>query len=225
MPLSANATVTLTLSDPISDEDKIQQTAQTPSIFAGAVPTQLAGFGWEQFPSGGKPQTYDAFTGSMAVDWENAATGNSGDVSGNDYTVGQITSALGGVSVFDIGIDSNSNKAASEVLELFEVLVDTGMGFEVEFSFNTPSSIAPINNGTGFSDYILSSIDLSGFDDSDLVKFHVVISGAVAGQEQLFLIGEEQIFLTAAHVPVPAAVWLFGSALLGFIGIARRKQK
>ena len=29
---------------------------------------------------------------------------------------------------------------------------------------------------------------------------------------------------TAAVVPVPAAVWLFGSGLLGLVGIARRKQ-
>lgn len=227
LPFSANAAVSLTLSDPLSDEDKIQQTAQTPSIFAGAVPTQPTGFGWEQFPSGGGSQTYDAYTGSMAVDWENAANGNPGNLSGDDYTVGQIESALGGVSVFNIGIDSNSNNAGSEVLELFEVYVDTGTGFELEFSFNTPSSIAPINNGTGFSDYLISSVDLSGFGDSDLVKFHVVISGAVAGQEQLFLIGQEGLSLATspAPVPLPAAAWLFGSALIGMFGWSRSRAR
>ena len=30
--------------------------------------------------------------------------------------------------------------------------------------------------------------------------------------------------ITVSSVPVPAAVWLFGSGLLGFIGIARRKK-
>ena len=30
---------------------------------------------------------------------------------------------------------------------------------------------------------------------------------------------------TPAAVPVPAAVWLFGSGLLGLVGIARRKKK
>ena len=29
---------------------------------------------------------------------------------------------------------------------------------------------------------------------------------------------------TAAVVPVPAAVWLFGSGLLGLVGVARRKK-
>lgn len=33
-----------------------------------------------------------------------------------------------------------------------------------------------------------------------------------------------QFNLTAAPVPVPAAVWLFGSGLLGLVGVARRKK-
>jgi hypothetical protein len=32
-------------------------------------------------------------------------------------------------------------------------------------------------------------------------------------------------FVQAPQVPVPAAVWLFGSGLLGLVGIARRKKK
>ncbi len=34
-----------------------------------------------------------------------------------------------------------------------------------------------------------------------------------------------QFNLTAAPVPVPAAAWLFGSGLLGLVGVARRKKK
>jgi hypothetical protein len=34
----------------------------------------------------------------------------------------------------------------------------------------------------------------------------------------------EFIFAAASPVPVPAAVWLFGSGLLGLVGIARRKK-
>jgi len=29
--------------------------------------------------------------------------------------------------------------------------------------------------------------------------------------------------ITASTVPIPAAVWLFGSGLLGMIGVARKK--
>ena len=31
--------------------------------------------------------------------------------------------------------------------------------------------------------------------------------------------------VAVAPVPVPAAVWLFGSGLLGLVGLARRKKK
>ena len=38
------------------------------------------------------------------------------------------------------------------------------------------------------------------------------------------LIADNFVYETAAVVPVPAAVWLFGSGLLGLIGFARRKK-
>jgi len=38
-------------------------------------------------------------------------------------------------------------------------------------------------------------------------------------------LGQAHAFLlTPSAVPIPAAVWLFGSALAGFIGFNRRKQ-
>ncbi len=38
------------------------------------------------------------------------------------------------------------------------------------------------------------------------------------------LSGDQLIYTAAAPVPVPAAVWLFGSALAGLVGVSRRKR-
>jgi hypothetical protein len=35
----------------------------------------------------------------------------------------------------------------------------------------------------------------------------------------------DNLNLGVAAIPVPAAVWLFGSGLLGLVGVARRKQR
>lgn len=52
-------------------------------------------------------------------------------------------------------------------------------------------------------------------------SFNVVVGGylPISGTAQVSLAG------SVTPVPVPAAVWLFGSGLLGLAGIARRKKK
>jgi hypothetical protein len=50
----------------------------------------------------------------------------------------------------------------------------------------------------------------------------VVITGDLTPEFRL--IDPYTITITTSAVPVPAAVWLFGSGLLGLIGVARRKK-
>ena len=50
------------------------------------------------------------------------------------------------------------------------------------------------------------------------VETHIVIEGGIGGSAGLGRV--EQRF---SQVPIPAAVWLFGSGLLGLVGIARKK--
>jgi hypothetical protein len=47
---------------------------------------------------------------------------------------------------------------------------------------------------------------------------------ATGGVEDAFL-RIDDVVLNANVVPVPAAVWLFGSGLIGLVGVARRKKK
>jgi hypothetical protein len=52
----------------------------------------------------------------------------------------------------------------------------------------------------------------------------VAICGGVPGCQSSFFWDNISITADVAAVPVPAAVWLFGSGLLGLIGVARRKK-
>ncbi len=69
--------------------------------------------------------------------------------------------------------------------------------------------------------YIDSFID--GTNQAALTGTIEFILGA--GETKLILAQGVDVFGEAAAViPVPAAVWLFGSGLLGLVGVARRKQ-
>jgi hypothetical protein len=52
----------------------------------------------------------------------------------------------------------------------------------------------------------------------------VAICGGVPGCQSNIFWDNISITADVAAVPVPAAVWLFGSGLLGLIGVARRKK-
>ncbi|MES9855256.1 MAG: hypothetical protein ABW166_01445 [Sedimenticola sp.] len=77
---------------------------------------------------------------------------------------------------------------------------------------------------------MVTLIDLSGTITSVNVSLDSTsgtISGLVAAQDyQLDLVGNVSFYnltLTASPVPLPAAAWLFGSALVGFGFLSRRK--
>ena len=57
-------------------------------------------------------------------------------------------------------------------------------------------------------------------DNSQIGSFAFTLMGG----EINYISGVVDSFGSASAVPVPAAVWLFGSGLLGLVGIARRKQ-
>ena len=46
----------------------------------------------------------------------------------------------------------------------------------------------------------------------------------VAGMDPNLISGGSAQFAVQAAVPVPAATWLFGSGLLGLIGLSKRKK-
>ncbi len=76
-----------------------------------------------------------------------------------------------------------------------------------------------IDMGTGAAAVVTCGVDCGNGDTYSLDYTAIVPSGGFTGVAyQLHTEG------TVSAVPVPAAVWLFGSGLLGLVGIARRKK-
>jgi hypothetical protein len=89
------------------------------------------------------------------------------------------------------------------------------------------------SNDSRFGTGLGPSIDLSSFSLSDFdFQAFLGTNGAVADFNSNFtsfddfdmLFGDWQTTISLTAVPVPAAVWLFGSGLLGLAGVARRNR-
>ena len=130
------------------------------------------------------------------------------------YTVGYLAGF--GYTAFDIGIDVNTTNAASETLTLFEVLLNGVVIYE----FSDSTNIGAVSfNGNGFSDWTLSSVDLSPYLSTDIVTFHAVWTGDVDGPESFFLIQTNPI-----PEPGTYAMMLAGLGVVGFMARRRRQQ-
>lgn len=89
---------------------------------------------------------------------------------------------------------------------------DTGDGHSLAFTSEFSSNSNPITL------YISESTGISNADQ-DLVMFH----NAWGSSNAAGVIGSALV-REVSPVPVPAAVWLFGSGLIGLAGMARRKK-
>ena len=118
------------------------------------------------------------------------------------------------------------------MIEITNITVDSWLfGGPWTLDFSTPYRVGLIPPGeineldsllfTPFGDIY---DDLVGVDGNPIAT--AVVSAAPPGAESF--IGSafgEFTFAAAQPVPVPAAAWLFGSGLIGLIGIARRKKE
>jgi hypothetical protein len=110
---------------------------------------------------------------------------------------------------------------------LFDKL-NPGNTFKVtagDFSFTEMNDIDYTTGGT--PSLTLTSGSLPGFDfvaDIGVLGFFNSQGGVFNGDDDEFgIIAGTWTRFEMTVVPVPAAVWLFGSGLLGLVGIARRK--
>jgi hypothetical protein len=183
------------------------QSASNPCIIAATQCQQPAGMGFNNFISAGNISSYNMYSTTPT------ATVLDG-VQGNPYTVAQIEGIVG--NSFNVAIDVNTTSAMGETLQSFQVLVN---GVE-QFFFTGPFVIGTVsNNGNGFADWTLRTVDLSSFNATDQVLFHAVWNNASDGGESFFLVHTVPGPIVGAGLPGLVA------ACGGLLVLARRRRQ
>ena len=91
---------------------------------------------------------------------------------------------------------------------------------DLNTTFNLGTHTNLTGEGTGPTSVLPTTLTV-GVVNYSLLTFNP-ISGGIAAIQQNSLTGVA--FESNSAVPVPAAVWLFGTALVGFIGVSRRRK-
>lgn len=163
------------------------------SVFVFSVNTGIAN---AQLITGGM-----GMTGSYTVDATTFTLGSATGTSGTDIlgtTVGFPTPG----NINNGAINFASFTSVANVLDI------GGWQFDMDSLLNESTSSLWKFTGSG------SLTDLNGVYENTAATY--VLSANPTGSSY-------SISINATVVPVPAAVWLFGSGLLGLVGVARRK--
>lgn len=135
---------------------------------------------------------------------------------------------------FDWAFAGDDTSSVVGVEDLFKVGI-AGNGFSISNPMSPASTllsqISP--NTTGFTGFnstgqfnatiVLGSLPVAATGD---IRYLVFGLSEHANTATNSAVGVDNIKITAnvSQVPVPGAIWLFGSALVGFVGVSRRKQ-
>jgi hypothetical protein len=111
---------------------------------------------------------------------------------------------------FDFITEFTLDAAAGTLDTAFGSFFDTVPGtsftlFTLDFVANPPPATSLLDIG-----FVTGAGNWANFDGSSIADIDVTYLGAS---------------VTVEAVPVPAAVWLFGSGLIGLVGVARRKTQ
>ena len=177
---------------------------------AAAIPNGYQGFDWMNCRTGGTQTCFNFLTSGTfpAASGTYFAYLNSGDLDGNNIAdTGIIRSSNGGLFNFDSGYFS-ANWSSNLTL--------TVEGFVNGVSQGTQTLTL------GYHSMGYQAINLNGIDEIRFTPSGGTAVGTPALAWQRYAFSMDNVQVT--WVPVPAAVWLFGSGLLGFMGVARPKS-
>jgi hypothetical protein len=143
---------------------------------------------------------------SAAPDWTPLNAGN--DIAVSNVESINLDFAAG---VFSAGFDfvePTDNTCRAPCFDsTFGVTLKSGGSIVDTFTFNAPNQVLAFIGV--WSDTL--------FDRMEIVDLTATIDDEYYGQ---FYTGNTQL----SAVPIPAAVWLFGTALIGFVGMSRRRK-
>lgn len=203
------------------------QPQNAPCIICGAnQPNQTnidQNFGYTDYGNQGN-QTSETYFSSGILRDTNLATDTISAVNYSGQQIINLITALGGQNAFSIGIDVNqANGQGAQVLESFFFLDLTSHTVIASFLPALADDIAlpTLNNGTGFPDYLLNGLTTASLDPNHQYAFFARMTNTNDGPDSFFIVPAVQA------VPVPGAVWLFGSGIagLGMLKLRRRKQQ
>ena len=162
--------------------------------------------------------SYDAGTGNFDVTYGFA----------NTITFDDSTENIsgGGVS-FSANISAGGSGDASLNSGNFSIYGTSGLHNSGTLLTGNLTELGYANNGNQTLEFMfdVTGGDLAGFYNTGLGGFNLFVSGYNDDNfNSSFNNTSYNGFATIAPVPVPAAVWLFGSGLLALAGIARRKS-
>jgi hypothetical protein len=234
-PIAAQA-VTITWNDNTAPLDTFPGTA----TYLGGAPGYTTGFsagnefriidaggsgpanGEKSSISGGEQWVFDDGTGVMTNVIDTAMTpGASGGAA-----PGGAAGIMQNAPFFTIPFGFVAPTLGSAAGDLYgeAVLSSTTSGFDILFPVleaQWGSSWFTLGSST---DGITFNCDVLGLDVACTAEHQIAASEDPTSAGFAGFVPQWELHGTVSAVPVPAAVWLFGSGLVGLIGVARRKQ-